>query len=787
MAALCLMLSHTAAAQVKTHNGSARGILVDGETQEPLPGVHVFIEELKTGTATGDEGAFLLAGLPPGTYTISFSFLGYAKRSLENLTIGPEEALDIGVVQMEEEAFSLSTVTVTPGRFSIMGNAPLSRQTLTEKDIKNMSWAEDITRAVARLPGVSSNDFSSKFTIRGGEADEVLITLDGMELYEPFHQRDYAGGLFSIVDIETIQGVDLITGGFPAEYGMRQSGVFNMHTKRIADGQRHTSIGLSIMNARFYTDGKFADNKGSYIFSARRGMLDATFKLIGETENTPIFYDAMGKVEYELNDKHTLSFHALRSGDQTKIRDIKPDNFDRHDTRYGNTYGWFTLRSYYKPNLSSQTLLYSGFINHTRTGRFEKYDYADKGSFNLEDKRDYGFFGLKQDWNWEISNRLILRGGVEGRQLNADYSYFNSLTDVRINAQDSLINYSETIDIDINPSGQLASAYVSSRFKLLTRLILEAGLRYDYASYTDDKLWSPRLGFAYAFGKNTFLRGAWGYYYQSQFINNLDVNHNGDQFNPAELSEHYVLGFEHLFANGINFRIEGYYKDISNISPVYQNLRDPWEVFPEARNDVIRLEIDGAAARGIEVFLKYDVGGRISWWFSYALARAEDNITDIEYDGLLSARTGKFPRINNQRHTVYADINYRPNDKWHFNLAWQYYVGWPRTNYHYAFQTLPDGALHFYQVHEEFNGVEYPAYHRMDLRTNRHFQAGKSRITTFVHLINLYNRENLRKFDLDVTDENENLVPDGQGGYIHGTDNKNWFGFLPVIGASWEW
>ena len=126
--------------------------------------------------------------------------------------------------------------------------------------------------------GISATDFSSKFTIRGGENDEVLMTLDGMELYDPFHQRDVSGGLFSIVDIETVQNIELLTGGFSAEYGNRQSGVFNMKTKQVADGERHISVGLSMMNARFYTDGKFANNKGSYLFSARRGMLDVIFK-----------------------------------------------------------------------------------------------------------------------------------------------------------------------------------------------------------------------------------------------------------------------------------------------------------------------------------------------------------------------------------------------------------------------------------------------------------------------------------------------------------------------------
>lgn len=783
------LLSHTETiAQGTPSTAVIKGQAMDGETQESLPGVHIIVEELKSGTATEDDGSFLISGLAPGNYTLTFSFLGYAKKHLANLKVGPAEILDIGLVQLEKEAFALSQVTVTPGRFSIMGGAPLSRQTLTEKDLKNMSWAEDITRAVSRLPGVSSNDFSSKFTVRGGESDEVLITLDGMELYEPFHQRDFAGGLFSIVDIETIQGIDLITGGFPAEYGMRQSGVFNMYTKKIPDNQRNTSVGLSIMNARVYTDGKFADNKGSYIFSARRGMLDATFKVIGETETTPIFYDAFGKVEYKLNEKHTLSFHALHSGDKTKIRDVKPENYDIHDTKYTNTYSWLTLRSFFKPNLSAQTLLYTGYITHARNGAFEKNDAADKGYFFLTDERDFIFAGLKQDWNWDVSNRFALRGGFEARQLNADYIYENSTSYLRVNAQDSLYTYTENIDIKVKPSGQLGNAYLSTRFKVLRQLILEAGLRYDFATYADDRLWSPRLGFAYAFGENTFLRGAWGYFYQSQFFNNLDVNHNGDEFNPAELSKHYVLGFEHFFPNGINLRIETYYKDIENISTTYRNLRDPWEVFPESRNDVVKLDIDGATAKGIEIFLKYDLGKRISWWFSYALAQAEENITNIEFDGLLIAKTGTYPRPNDQRHTVYADLNYRPNPKWHFSLSWQYYKGWPRTNYHFNYQILPDERPHFYQVHEEFNGILYPAYHRMDLRTNRHFQAKNSRITAFVHLINLYNRENLRKFDLDVVeDEAGNPVPDGQGGYLLGEDHKLWFGFLPVIGASWEW
>jgi len=269
------------------------------------------------------------------------------------------------------------------------------------------------------------------------------------------------------------------------------------------------------------------------------------------------------------------------------------------------------------------------------------------------------------------------------------------------------------------------------------------------------------------------------------------VNHEITTFDPAELSTHYVLGLEHLFSNGITMRIEGYYKDISRVSSNYQNLRDPWEVFPEARNDEIRLDFSGATSKGVELFLKYDVGSKVSWWFSYALARAEETITNIEYAGLLDVQTGTLPRINNQEHTVYLDVNYKPTKKWNFNVSFQYYQGLPQTIYDYDFQTLngENGSvlpLHFFPRHLTFRGLQYPAYHRMDVRTNRMFELQNSRIVAYVHLVNVFGRENQRKFDLDVGGPTGDPIPDGSGGYIYPRDDTTWFGFLPIIGMSWE-
>ena len=773
--------------------GQIQGIVRDATTEKPLRGVNITVDGTRAGTTTDRNGAFLISKLKAGTYTLKFSYIGHAEKKVRDIQVTAGETTNLSAVDLLEEAIQLDAIVVSPGSFSILGTQP-SKQTMTGDDMKEMSWAEDVTRAVTRLPGIASSDYSSKFTIRGGESDEVLITVDGMELYEPFHQRDYSGGLFSIVDIETIDGIELNTGGFSAVYGNRLSGVFAMKTKGNTDGQRHSSVGLSVTNARAYSDGSFADGRGFYLVSARRGMLDVLFKLDPTAEEntldqsvSPSFYDMMGKVDYILSPKHTVSVYALHAGDQAKISDVEGINFDKNDTHYGNSYGWVTLKSFYKPTLYSQTLLYSGLITHERNGSFNKYEPSDKGNFQLTDKRDYSFFGLKQDWNWQVSKKMSIRSGFDIKQSRVKYDYFMHLNELRPDASEQLYTYDTTRTVNLTPSGRQLSLYVSARYKLLRKLTMDAGLRYDYASYTKDKLWSPRVAMAYAIDDRTVLRGAWGYYYQSQFINNLDVNHGNTRFNRAQLAKHYVLGLDHGFSNGISLRVEGYYKDLSRVNPLWQNLRDPLEVFPEQRNDNVRVIYNGSTSKGIEFLMKYDTGGKFSWWLSYALAKAEDDIKDIEFDGgLFTKRTGKVPRLNDQRHTIYADMIYRPDQKWTFNLSWQYYKGWPRTDYTYRYQTLGNGDLHFYAVAGEYNGTLYPAFHRMDLRINRHFVIGKTRLSAFLHLINLYDHANLKKFDLDTRDDEGNYSLDNQGNYVPFRDDTYWFGLTPVIGMSWE-
>jgi outer membrane cobalamin receptor len=740
-------------------NGIIKGLVVDRATRQPLPGANIRVVGTAFGTIADVNGRFTIAQIPDGTYALEAAILGYQAQRLENKFISTNTALEVNF-ELDEAAIPLSEVIVTPGHFTIMQNEPAVRQALSREEIQSIPhFGEDIYRAVQRLPGIAGNDFSAKFTVRGGENKEVLVLLDGLELYEPFHLND-VGGALSIVDVEAISGINLITGGFPAEYGDRLSGVFDISSITPEPGQRRTALGLSLLNARFKTEGLFKNGRGQWFVSARRGYIDLVLKLIGEEDHlSPDYYDVLGKVQYQLSERHSLAAHVLRSGDQFDF--LEEDDGAQVNSGYGNTYGWLTLESVPSQKLFVQTVFSAGHVARERTGTDFSGANRQVRAY-IAETRAFQVYNLKQDWQYEWSDRHFLKWGFDLKSLRADYDYFN-----RERVTPALY---DTIMVNTNPAGRKLGFYLADRVRLLKPLTAEAGLRYDDNSYAVDQNFSPRLNLAYTIGRNSVARLGWGRFYQAQGIHELEVQDGENKFFPAELAEHRVIGFEHNFAGGVNIRFEAYQKRLSQQRPYYSNLLDATHVliFPEVEEDRVMLVPQAGEAKGIELFVKKDNGGKLNWWGSYAFAFAEDQI-----DGKA------VPRSFDQRHTAYLDFNYRPNPKWRLNWAWQYHSGWPYTETAFKRATLPNGGFSYDLVYGPRNAARLPAYHRFDVRANRYFDVGKGRLSVFLEVINLYNRTNVRTYEYGLEVE-----PNSQ--FTSTRRAEKWLPRLPSIGISWE-
>ncbi len=751
--------------------GRISGRIVDAVTGVSVAGASVVTVNGSGGTQADAEGRYLIDRLDAGDYSLQFSHIGYETRQVDDVSVRNNDThvLDI---RLKKAPIDLKGMTVVPGRYAVMGSDPTTSQIMTRRDLATVpQLGEDLYRAINRLPGITSNEFSARFNVRGGEYEQLLVTLDGLLLYEPFHLKDIEGGALTIIDAAAVDGIELITGGFGAEYGDRMSGVLSIRSRRPPINRRRFSFGISVMNVRVMSEGTFNNNRGSWLFSAKRGYMDLIQKLDGRDDKLdPRYYDLFAKVQHQIGGRHVLAAHFLRAGDNLLIAGSE-DYYSEYDTlvtSFDNTYGWLTLYSEFSGRLMARTMISLGKVGHDRSGRIST---DHDGTYNISrrviDTKSFRTAAIKSDWEWEVSERSVLKLGVETRGLATTYDYEGHL--YRYYWDSHRLIRIDTVLAQLEPSGVQLGGYLAGRFRIAEPLTVELGLRYDRMTYSDDETFSPRINFVCRPGLRTSIRAGWGYFYQAQGIDGLMVGDRENSFNSAERAEHWIIGLEHDFPFGLLFRAEGYVKKYSALRPRFRNLLGSIEAFPEMEYDRVIVHRDGAESRGLEVFLKKDVGRSITLWASYALAQIQDDVSVVSY--LHNDNTERYdktiPSPIDQRHTIYLDVNYRPTQKWQINVSWRFHTGWP-----YA-----DSADDYSAQLRRMCAVRYGNYSRVDLRVNRDISIFSGHLTAYIELINLLGRKNIRSYYYETVCDRDGCVPLKR--------TSHWLGTLPLFGISY--
>ena len=535
--------------------GVVSGTIRDAQTQQPVTGARVELVGTRFSTISRERGDFSLGVVPNGTYSARITRMGFRAVELSQIRVSADAELPSIEVPLQHVPVALATVVVTPGYFGLMESSLAAPRTMSRERIETVPQiGEDIYRAVNRLPGVTSTDFSADFAVRGGSGSELYATLDGLELIEPFHLKDLGGGL-SIIDSRAIGGVELITGGFSSEYGDRLTGVFGMRSVDPTTEGARTSIGLSVMNARVMSQGKFGEGRGGWLVSARRGYLDLALRLANAADSLePRYYDVFAKVQYDFGRAGRVALHALDAGDAMTYLD-SPDPSIR--SRYRSSYGWVTWNSDVGSRVRQRTVASLGRLTWSRDGDGVARDGSSTAF--VADRRDMNVGGVRQDWSIDVTRRLLFKVGAEARHGSANYDYFSA---VRDDLFDPVIRTVEptwdTTAVTASPSGSRMTLYAAPRIQLATSLTAEIGVRFDHVSHTDDNVVSPRLNLAWQPRVGTSVRGAWGTYWQSQSLSAMQAQDGVDQFYPAERAEHRVLGLEQALPNGLTGRVEAY-------------------------------------------------------------------------------------------------------------------------------------------------------------------------------------------------------------------------------------
>lgn len=296
-----------------------RGRVLEQQTGEPVIGATMYLEELKSGVAT-DQNGFLSIVIKPGNYTASFAYMGLEtkKHLLEVLSNGEFRIeMNKSVIQMDEVViYGDRQMNI---RFKDPGLEKISAKTI--KEIPMMMGERDILKVSEMLPGiVTVGEGSSGLNVRGGNFDQNAFYLNKIPIYNTSHLF----GFFPAFNADIIKDFSIYKGHIPSQYGGRLSSVFNIISRQ-GNRKRFTARGgISPMAANLSIEGPIKKDKSSFLLSGRYLYSDWILREIKDpviNSSRAGFRDASLSWNYDFK-KSQLSVFAYHSKDHFKLSDL---------------------------------------------------------------------------------------------------------------------------------------------------------------------------------------------------------------------------------------------------------------------------------------------------------------------------------------------------------------------------------------------------------------------------------------------------------------------------------
>ena len=803
---------------VSAQTGKLKGKVTDDSG--PIPSVNIVVLYTNYGAASEVDGSYEISGIPAGNYEAKFSIISYDSRIFD-VEIKANRTTELNV-ELQPKAIELDAVEVTDMQRQDQRDTRTSLIDLNPRDAKTLPGAvEDVFRTLQSLPGVlAPNDFSSQLVVRGSGPDQNLIILDDVEVFNPY--RLY--GVVSMFNPDAVENVNLISGGFPAKYGDRLSAVLDVTNKEGTTSKTLSgNVNLSIVDANIVLEGKNPFNlRGSWLFNSRRTYYDLIIEpfvknagLVDDNTTFPNFYDLQGKIVIGPYDGNKFLFNGILSRDAVNVVSGKeretPDSVGVYNVTNNDliSTAWHfapnpdvlnkVVLSWYRNNgttdFDSQILdpsLNRGAFENTIPDTLAPYllRFSFGGDFI------YRKYAIDDKFTYILDNH-ILEAGVGADFMQTTINFTFNLDDQLKALLASNPQFRAVVDDlkDVKNYNRYRS-YIQDNFKVTDRFTFQPSLRMDYYNILDKAYISPRMSFSYAFDRLTTVRAVLGMYYQSPGYEKLrdqgvlyDLSDEYTHQLAAERAIHYVLGLERWLSSEWSVRLEGYYKDFSDLY-IQQKLqgdrfytepipgKDPrfasgWTLpstFIDDSLTQIPVNDPYGEAYGLELFLSKQnnfMGSRLSGWISYALAYANR----YEY-GV------KYPFNFDQRHTVNVVMNYQLNNWLELGVRWQYGSGFPisqpagvKPRIILEDQDL-DGTPEtpVIATRDLNNGGEDPVifdvdfadrklnsrkpiYHRLDLRINAFADWWDLDWTIYLDVINVYNRANVIGYDYYVNDD----------------------------------
>ena len=589
----------------------------------PVFGANVYLEGAYDGSTTEANGNFSFETTETGTQVLIISYISFEPfKFVDDVT-----KMKNLKITLREDVNSLETVTISAGSFSAGDNSKIS--VLKPLDIVTTASAlGDFVGALQTLPGTTTVAEDGRLFVRGGDAGETQIFIDGIRVFTPYSPTTnniptrgrYSPFLFD--------GITFSTGGYSAEYGQALSSVLLLNTID-EPNQEKTDIAIMSVGAGLGHTEKWENNSlsvnASYINLAPYIAL-----LPDRNDWQKPFETASGEAVFrqKIGDGLLKIYGAFDTSDfELTQEDINQPDGARFKLNNQNFY----TNASYSQRLSKGWSIFGG----------GSYTYANtKVGIDRADIKDVeNSAHLKLNVKKRFSNRFKLNFGAE--QFVTDFNE----------------NYDEpNFAAKLGYNNNISAAFTEADIIFSRKLALKLGVRGEYSELFSEFTISPRISFAYKTGKSSQLSLAYGDFFQQpesevlKFTNNLEAQH----------TQHYIMNYQYAAKDRI-FRVEVYRKQYSNL--VTYN-----DEFPDVNTTFLN-NGDGYA-QGLDLFWRdNETLKNIDYWVSYSYLD-----TERKYKNYPIAATPSFANT----HNLSVVGKYWIND-WKSQIGFSYQYGSGRT------------------------------------------------------------------------------------------------------------
>ena len=673
---LLLLLSTPLAAQdiVKL-----TGAVIDADNQ-PIELALVRIAGTTTGTTTNLEGRYELKINSTDSVVVIFSCLGY--KNEEHLLKNPKGEIKLNV-QLQKKSIDLNEVVVTEFQ-----KQQGTMQKIKASDMQLMpNTSGGIEGMLATFAGVNSNnELSSQYSVRGGNFDENIVYINGIEIYRPLLVRSGQQEGMSVINPDLVSSISFSSGGFSAEYGDKMSSVLDIQYKR--PEALEVSLSGSFLGATAsvgHSTGKFTQLHGVryHTNSTLLSSLDV------KGEYNPSYFDYQTYMTYKPFDKFEIALlgniavnnyqftpfersTSFGTAYDTKSFTVYFDGMERDvfETYFGS------LSANYRPNkeneISLQLSAFSSneYVSYDISGQYWLDELANDSGTTPENAPANGDLGVGT-YHEHARNRLkasVVSASLKGAHRIAGNDIRWGVTYNREQIYDYLrewemrdsvgytlpyegdnIHMIYNIVSENTLSSNRISAYLQDTYRLRTDWGLfnfNAGVRLSYWDFNNECIVSPRASVTFIPEKNSnfTFRVAGGIYYQAPFYkefrdtvsqgDNNFIVHLNDRI-KSQQSIQIVAGGDYTFRafdRPFKVSLEAYYKKLNDLIPYEANNVKLWY---SAKN-----ESEGYAA-GLDMKLYGEFVPGTDSWLSFSLMRTEEKLN------------GKWvPRPTDQRYSV---------------------------------------------------------------------------------------------------------------------------------------